>query len=302
MPDLEKTIEMWNSDESTVNRYGRGFHWVESPQVLEYIQEMMSGDPAVSWGTHFTQKYLSDKRGHYVGLSLGCGTGQLELALQKQSIFVKLDAIDVADIAIKHAINAAIEANVKINFSVADINTINLPENTYDVIIANSSLHHISNLDHAINQINLSLKPGGVLCICEYIGASQFQYPKNNIDIVNDLIEILPERYRRRVSAQDSQKGFVYPPSVAYMNAHDPSEAIRSAEIVPLLRKNFRVLEDHPFGGTLLHMLLQDLAGNFSQSDPIGNSIIRYLIYIEKILIKNRILDSDFTYMVFGKA
>ena len=294
-------MEVWNTEENTSARYGKGFHWVESPQVLAYIQRRMSGNPAVSWGQHFIDHYLQKKKGQYVGLSLGCGTGVFEMDLQKQGLFRRLDAFDIADAAIAQARASAAQQKLSINFQISDINALQIEPEAYDVIVANSSLHHLSNLEHVVSEIHRGLRPGGFVAICEYVGPSQFQYPPEQIRIINELLALLPEKYRKSVTKAGQLKPDVHPLTVDYMNQNDPSEAIRSAEIIPLLKRRFAVAEDHTFGGTVLHMLLQDIAGNFPPEDAIGDSLVKYLIYIEDLLLRHRVLASDFSYMVFEK-
>ena len=48
------------------------------------------------------------------------------------------------------------------------------------------------------------------------------------------------------------------------MIAADPSEAVRSAEIVPLLSQYFDILEVRELGGALPHLGLADIAQNFN--------------------------------------
>jgi ubiquinone/menaquinone biosynthesis C-methylase UbiE len=300
-PDQKTVIDLWNAEENTSARYGKGFHWVESPQALAYIQRRMSGDPGLSWGQHFINNYLQKNRGHYTGLSLGCGTGRFEMDLQKQGLFKRLDAFDIADLAIAQARASAEREHLSINFQIADLNTIHLEPEVYDIIVANSSLHHLCNLEHVISQMHRGLRLGGHLGICEYVGPSQFQYPPAQTEIINELLALLPRKYRARITSPSELKPDFHAPSVEYMNHNDPSEAIRAAEIVPLLKQRFAVVEDRPFGGTILHMFLQDIAGNFPPEDPVGDTLIKYIIYIEDLLLRRQLLSSDFTYMVFEK-
>ena len=86
-------------------------------------------------------------------------------------------------------------------------------------------------------------------------------------------------------------------PTARSVIAVDPSEAVRSAEIVPLLRQHFDILEYKPLGGTILQFLLADIAGNF-QRDETGPRLLEMLFTIEDTLIDAGHLDSDFAYIV----
>lgn len=79
--------------------------------------------------------------------------------------------------------------------------------------------------------------------------------------------------------------------------AVDPSEAVRSAEILPVLKQHFEIVEYKPLGGTILQFLLVDIAGNFEQ-DKKGQKLLQMFFDIEDALINAGVLGSDFAYIV----
>ncbi len=82
------------------------------------------------------------------------------------------------------------------------------------------------------------------------------------------------------------------------MAVDDPTEAVRSAEILPILQERFEIVERRPYGGTLLRPLLDDLAGNFETDDPVAVELLEMLFEIEDALLDAGELDSDFVYLV----
>ena len=60
--------------------------------------------------------------------------------------------------------------------------------------------------------------------------------------IINDLLKILPKSHKL-----DSRTGILKEsfagPSIEYMNENDPSEAIRSDEIIKYISKRFDIVE-----------------------------------------------------------
>ena len=78
-------------------------------------------------------------------------------------------------------------------------------------------------------------------------------------------------------------------------------EAIRSSEIVPILNNYFQIIERIDYGGTILHLLLQGIIGNFDASKEDDISILKLLAYFEDLLISEKILSSDFTIIVAKK-
>ncbi|MDI6778011.1 MAG: class I SAM-dependent methyltransferase [Patescibacteria group bacterium] len=298
--DHKKISEFWGSKENTSERYGRGFHWVESNLVIEMINKNTSGDKKIDMFGYFINNYLSEKRGQYTGLSLGCGTGAGERRLQAEKVFNDLEAVDISEEAISQARESAKKEKLNIQYRVDDINNIKLEKNKYDVIIANSSLHHIENLEYIFSEINNSLKDGGLLFVNEYVGPSQFQYTEKQVAILNEILDILTPVYRKSVTDGNLKPKFI-PPTVKFMNETDPSEAVRSADIIELLESNFDVVEKKFFGGTLLHMLLQDIVGNFDTNNPKDAIVLNLIIYLEDILIRERVIQSDFVFMILKK-
>lgn len=101
---------------------------------------------------------------------------------------------------------------------------------------------------------------------------------------------------RRLLSASPAVKSGPNLPSASSVQAVDPSEAIRSADIIPLLPRWFDLVERKPFGGGVLQFLLADIAGNFQ--DDAGGQLLEMLFAIEDALMAAGDLPSDFDYIV----
>jgi ubiquinone/menaquinone biosynthesis C-methylase UbiE len=56
--------------------------------------------------------------------------------------------------------------------SAAYLNDYDWKPSGYDLVIANGALHHIKNLEGVLDGMRRTLKPGGLLYVCEYIGTS----------------------------------------------------------------------------------------------------------------------------------
>jgi len=87
-------------------------------------------------------------------------------------------------------------------------------------------------------------------------------------------------------------------PSVSDVVMMDPSEAIRSEEILPLMQKEFEIVEVKGYGGALLQFLLAGIAGNFASDDPVSRSLLQMLFQIEDSLIATGDLQHDFAVIV----
>lgn len=115
-----------------------------------------------------------------------------------------------------------------------------------------------------------------------------------------DLLPALRRRLNMR-RAQQAGSTFVRQqidfPSPRDVLAADPSEAVRSADILPVLQQHFEILEMKPMGGTLLQYLLGGIAGNFAPANPGSMAVLQALIQMEDALIDCGDLQSDFVYI-----
>jgi ubiquinone/menaquinone biosynthesis C-methylase UbiE len=116
-----------------------------------------------------------------------------------------------------------------------------------------------------------------------------------------DLIGVAHRKinaYRARASNQNAEKSTIIFPSRHDVIAADPSEAIRSEEIIDVIERDFEIIERKDWGGNVLQFLLAGIAGNFSAEDSFSQSLIKMLINIEDTLLECGEFDSDFSYIV----
>ena len=58
------------------------------------------------------------------------------------------------------------------------------------------------------------------------------------------------------------------------------SEAAESAALMPSLRRNFTIVEEHSYG-SILHLALHDIAHNFMADDPATAQVVQQCIAAE---------------------
>lgn len=264
------------------------FSWTDSPTVQAHINRLITGNPHRGWLEYACRRYLlRNGKGVGRGLSIGCGAGSLERQARQMGACEVIDAYDIAPGAIEEAQKLAVQEGVHgINYALANLNELQLSEAIYDAVFASSSIHHIVKLENLFADIRRSLKETGFFIMLEYVGPSQFQFSAKVVRIINELLAILPPAYRQRSSAAGALKTEFQVVPIEHMNATDPSEAIRSADILPLLTKEFILLEKKDFGGTILHMLLQDIIHNFEDGTPGSVGMLNLLLYLETLLIQ----------------
>ncbi len=289
--------ELWGQRAAELVSDDRPSSWSELPQVIQlYIHPLLSGTSNIGWLELISRRYFVNPVEK--ALSLGCGGGALERHGLLLNMAKQFDAFDISEGALQLARELAIKHKLsgQINYQVADLNALVLPENHYDAVFASQSVHHIEALEHYLNQVVKTLKPRQLFIVNEFVGPSQFQWTDVQVQHSQFLLDKLPEKYRLRIRSQGI-KTEIDRPSLQTMTAADPTEAIRSQDILPEMEKRFDIVEKIDFGGTLLHLVLDDIAGNFSSSAE-DISYLRMLFDEEQRLLKSGKISSDFTLIV----
>jgi 2-polyprenyl-3-methyl-5-hydroxy-6-metoxy-1,4-benzoquinol methylase len=300
---LEQTASYWGV-EAGAWQIGRGLNWTEHIAVQERINSKVSGDPHKNPYQFFMDFLVSE--GIELPLSqcltLGCGAGDLERGLSPCNFCQRHDAYDIASEAIRRAREQAKEQNLThIHYETADINKISLTPERYDVVFGIASIHHIAALEHVFSEVKKTLKPGGYFFLNEFVGPTKFQWTDKQVGIVNALLQLLPERYRISVKDRATVISNFRRPTIVEMDSVDPSEAVRSAEILTLLPRYFAIKKKIDLGGTILHFLLQDIAGNFDYNKSEDARMLEMLFQVEDAFLEIGEISSDFAVIIAQK-
>lgn len=292
--DGGKVSDFWATD----RKGARYISWLEHPVLIANVHRRVTGDPDLSTYAWFLQKFIPQKVERV--LMLGCGLGDLDRDLYRMGIAERYDACDISAGAIEEASKRAREAGLDgLHYSVIDLNDFSLPAATYDAIFAVSSAHHVFQLERMFATVRAALKPGGLMFLDEYVGPSRFNSTPAALALINRLLRDLPPRYRADLRPNGGGMVESYtPPAVEHWEATDPSEAVRSAEIIPILKMYFDVVEYRPYGGAILHMLLTGITGNFEPADERDNAMLRTIATFEEALENAGTLQSDFAAIV----
>ena len=191
-------------------------------------------------------------------------------------------------------------AGCKAEFIATDINSIQLPENTYDLIYAVQSFHHFENLEHIMNEVNKGLTRRGYFVLDEFVGPRRFQWTDDQLLWTSQLLGLMPKHlrmYRRGIEKLAEGRS-----TVEQVISVCPSEAIRSDEIVPLFLRNFSVVCHQKLGGTIQHLLYSGIVHNFPDDAPGTDHLIDCVDNIETLLIEKGALPSDFALLIGQKV
>lgn len=264
----------------------------------EHIRPQVSGDRSVYYIEHFLRTHVPDRPVERA-LSLGCGGGNLERSLIDAGAAHLIDAVDASPASIRLARRLAAEhpGGERIRYEVQDVNRIRLEPGVYDFVVAKMALHHFEALERVFEEVRRALKPGGVFMFNEFVGPSRFQWTDLQLELGNRLLALLPQKNRWSEHGGAPLERLLRP-TVEDMIAMDPSEAVRSAEILPVLERSFEIVERKDYGGTLLHDLLTHVMASFDLEDERELSILRLIFLFERTLVEHGVLSSDFTYVV----
>src|SRR6266852_7704561 len=208
---------------------------------------MISGSTDEDFPRYAARTHLAG-RSSLRGLCLACGTGWGAIRWAETGCFRRVDAFDISPQRVETAKRAAAARQLDgiLHFQAADMFRLELPAEGYDAVFAEQALHHFSPLGDTLRRVERSLAQDGLLFVDEYVGPNRNQWTTRQLTAANGMLSIMPLRYR--ITPEGDAKTRVVRHSRLRMMLHDPSEAVESAEIMPLLREIFEVAEEHGYG------------------------------------------------------
>jgi SAM-dependent methyltransferase len=274
-------------------------NWMGHIEVGRHINRACTDSAERVWVEYFRETYLAGRRAASV-LNLGCGEGALERDLVARDFADSYTGYDLSGPCIERANDTVGREHPRARFVQADLNHVELPRGEFEVAFFSHSLHHIERLEHLCEETRAALQPGGFLLVNEFIGPTRMQWTQKQMSICNRLLDALSESLRLDVTRLPERvpKAPVARLSHAEWLRCDPSECVRSADIIPVLTQSFEILERRDFGGTVLQKMLENVVGNFDEANDDHSTIIRLLITFESMLIEEGVLPSDFTFII----
>lgn len=264
-----------------------------------YYNRLVHGNPDKHYLEYFRDKYLAH-RDQPIIASFGAGNGHLERAfLDFQFNFSRIDGYELNPRLVESANAKMGERGVtNVRYHVADLNSHAFDPCTIDVGVFFHSLHHVNELEHFLDRVQHAIKDDGVLLLVDYIGPNRLQYTDHQLSIANNILLTIPNEYRQSADGK-ATKTVCVRQSEREVISDDPSEAIRSADIIPELKKRFDVLEFRSLGGTLLNHVLRGIAQNFDESDPDDVALLESLQGLEQWYERTGRVQPDFVFAVF---
>lgn len=275
-------------------------HWWNVPAIHERWNRLITGDPSLPYQTHVYRRYLASRLA-VTGLSLGCGIGLKEEQWIRSCPNLHLTGTDISEQRIAQAASNAASQGMqdRLHFRTSDIHTEEHPDGSFDLIIADGSLHHFHSLHLVLPKLHRWLKKDGLLVVNDYVGPSRFQWSDRQLDAINAMLRSIPEALRIEVNGSVKKK--VYRPGRLSMIISDPSEAVESDRIDAALHRHFRILERTPYGGMLLQNVLKGIAHHFVEPHGLAADVLLRLFQEEDRIITSGELPSDFCFYICTK-
>jgi SAM-dependent methyltransferase len=234
--------------------------WLHDPQVRDYVLHAVGGERpqgSLDW----LEEQLAGRRFRRA-LSVGCGSGGLDRDLMARGLCERIDAFDgsIQSVAI-----ASRQAPHGVRYFVADFNEPRLERETYDAVIFNQSLHHVAKLEKLLRRVLQALTADGLVYLDEYVGPSSTSWNPTLARHHRMAYGLVPPAARRFAEVP-------YP-----IMPDDPSEAIRSGEILEQLQIGFDIVAERDYGGNVLAPLYANIDWAHAPE-----SVVAQLIEVER--------------------
>lgn len=293
MTDYKLVADFWGK-EFELMRQNSGY-WINNELISSNICRLITGKP-IHWLPWLFHEYFESIPRFERVLSICCGDGAHELSMMQTGKINFLHAFDISEEALASAASRFEQANIskdRYKLEVMDVNKLDISGH-YDLLISAGAAHHVSNLEGLFSKAAELLNPSGYLVLLEYVGPTRFQWIDRQIEVINSILDCLDEKYL--VQGQRIKLGR---PAIDDIMRLDPSEAVRSEEILNIMEQYFSIEFKRDYNGTVIHQLYERLNGELgNKNNPDFDSIIRLILLVEDLFIKSGYLQSDFTFTV----
>ena len=274
---------------------GEGASWWDSPIIVAECQRRISGNANMDIYQFF--KKCLQGRSLEKGISICSGSGEFERTLMDNGLCRQIDAYELSEKRVEEGRTMVEKGGYAIRFYQEDVNKAIFKPDHYDIFFSWSALHHVQNLEGVIQNAKKCLKKEGILVAQEYIGPNRFQWTDKQLEILNRVLKRLPERLRSDPKTGNIKER-IKKPTINHMKNTDPSEAVRSSDIIPVLRKHFNIRILRYFGGAIFHPLFDDIMGNFDHKNETEAALIEMILLLERVMTEEKILSDDYAIIV----
>ena len=197
--------------------------------VDRHINERFTGDRRTRW--HDT---IARHRTFRRGIMLGTTALKLEANILETNPALHLTFVDISEGPLHRRVEVLGQRFPgRVATAVADLNFIDLPADTYDLVVSSGTIHHVTNLEYLGYQINRTLIPEGWFFMQDYVGEPRF----TPSPVKKQVFEVI---YRRDLQRQPGRQ-----PGLVWSDDSDlsPFCAVRSPDILGALRAQLQEVQ-----------------------------------------------------------
>jgi ubiquinone/menaquinone biosynthesis C-methylase UbiE len=261
--------------------------WWQFKQIVNHIDESVYNGPESSG---FIQAAINEYNllPCDYAVSVGCGNASKELQLLSTGLVERFDLYEVSADRICEAKERAESMGLSDRVTFFQENVFDCPakENTYDLVYWDNSLHHMFDVEKALEWSYQVLKPLGGFLMNDFIGPSRFQWSDTQLDYARRVRECFsgtkylkdPKNSLRNLPTKVDR------PSKLGMIYEDPSEAADSSRIISALQNYFPSVSILKTGGVVYHLALNDMLANFDELED--SHLINLLMLVDDLLVQ----------------
>ncbi len=208
-------------------------------------------------------------------LSVGSGNGDLEIRVAAAMVNAghtnfTIECMDInphmLERTLEDARSQGVQAHIKTRED--DFNRWT-PDRSYDVIMANQSLHHVLELEHLFGAIYKGLKKTGKFITSDMIGRNGHKRWPEAMQALKPFWDELPDSHKYNQLLKRHEEDYIN---------HDCStegfEGIRAQDILPLLVKKFHFHLFIPFSNIVMVFIDRPFGHNFDAENPWDRDFI----------------------------
>jgi SAM-dependent methyltransferase len=286
--ERERVVEFWTRQHGKED-LGTHDNFLVHPLVQGYISLRSLGGLVSMMDALVVQLRERTRPGARI-FSPGCGRADKELLLAAALPDREFVAMDITpEILTVARGEAARRGLANVSFFEGDFNRLALEPRSFDAVVGMGSIHHVEALEDFWASVRRALRPGGCVLAQEFVGPDRMQWNEaQQREGTRVLRELVPAEHK-------VHHDVVRPVDLATIVAFDPSEAVRSSEILPTLRASgFEVVAYAGAGCSLLQPVLMHQVQTFDAQNWEHNLRLAALFREEDRLLRAGVLADDF--------
>lgn len=248
------------------------YHYWSNKYLLPTHQPFGFTCPDSFFSQHLTNQLIQAETNGKSGarfVSVGAGNCDTEVRLASNLLkaghrrFV-IECLDINSEMLARGSQLARDAGVSANVRVTKVDfNFWKPNQPYDAVIANQSLHHVDNLEGLFERIRDAMSDASVFLTSDMIGRNGHQRWPEALELVQQFWQELPGRYRYNLQLNRFEDTFENWDCSQY-----GFEGIRAQDVLPLLIKNFHFEAFFAFANIIDPFIDRGFGHHF---DPAGD-------------------------------